>query len=206
MELEAYDAARDAVARGGLGPRTQTKISLFVCTAKQTNLWFLSAAALPPFTTAAHQFLHAQYFHELESLSLLVRITRWMPDPSLPIRAAAITAPIWSEWALVPPVPGWALAPQTFYRGLAIGHALLAGVRLTPVIPANADPLDPFVVALRRIEQDNARMLQTQIRLLKSAVPEVALVERERIIEEKQQAVERSFADLLGWLSETTEA
>ncbi len=204
MNPEAYDIARTVIERLGFSPPIQTKLSLFLCAAKNTNALFLAAAEMQPFTTVAHQFLHAQYFQEVEAVVLLAKVTRWVADPSLYARAAAVTAPIWADW--VPLVPGWSLESRGFYRGLALGHALLSGIRLTPIIPAGADEGDPFVVALRRIEQDNARMLQTQIRLLKTAAHDLSLDERERVIEEKQEAVDRSFANLLAWIAQTANA
>jgi hypothetical protein len=59
----------------------------------------------------------------------------------------------------------------------------------------------PFVVALQRIEQENGRMLQTQIRLLKEACTELPVERREAVVEEKSQLVEAAFARFLAWLA-----
>ncbi len=204
MKVDAYDAAREVIGRLGFCPPVQTKITLFVCAAKNTNALFLASAEMQPFTTVAHQLLHTQYFHEVESVLLLTRITRWVVDPALYARALAITAPIWDgAWSRLP-FPGAAVDSRAFYRGLALGHALLSGIRLTPVIPANAHETSPFAVALRRIERDDARMLQTQIQLLRAVSPELPLDEREGIIEERQRVVEGSFSAFLSWLCDTT--
>ena len=87
------------------------------------------------------------------------------------------------------------------YRALAFGHALLARVRFAAVIPADADASDPFLLALKRIEQENGRMLQAQIRLLKDSRAELPLAERERIVEQEQAVVDAAFANLLEWLA-----
>ena len=87
------------------------------------------------------------------------------------------------------------------FAALALGHALLGRVRLAPIIPANVDELDPFVVALRRIEQENGRMIQAQIRLLKDAASSLDQAERERIVAAQQAAVDDVFARFLGGLA-----
>ena len=80
---------------------------------------------------------------------------------------------------------------------LAFGHALLARVRLAPVMPAAVDELDPFVVALRRIEQENGRMIQAQIRLLKDGASPLPVEERTRLIEDEQSVVDGAFGRFL---------
>ena len=61
--------------------------------------------------------------------------------------------------------------------------------------------MDPFVAALRRIEQESGRMIQAQIRLLKDGDSPLPLDERERIIEDKQGAVDEAFGGFLEWLA-----
>ena len=61
--------------------------------------------------------------------------------------------------------------------------------------------MDPFVAALRRIEQESGRMIQAQIRLLKDADSPLPLDERERIIEAKQLEVDEAFRRFLAWLA-----
>ena len=114
-------------------------------------------------------FVHGQYFRELEFASLLVRVTRWSADPSIYAEAATLVAPLWNEWWRIQMPPGPAFDPNVAYAAVAFGHALLARIRLTPVLGNGVDELDPFVAAIRRIEQENGRMLQTQIRLLKDS-------------------------------------
>ena len=62
--------------------------------------------------------------------------------------------------------------------------------------------MDPFVAALRRIEQESGRMIQAQIRLLKDGDCSLPLDQRERIIEEKQLAVDEAFRCFLEWLAD----
>ena len=62
--------------------------------------------------------------------------------------------------------------------------------------------MDPFVAALRRIEQESGRMIQAQIRLLKDGASPLPMAEREQIIEEKQEAVDEAFGRFLQWISD----
>jgi hypothetical protein len=99
--------------------------------------------------------------------------------------------------------PAAALFPfDAPYATLALGHALLARVRIAPVIGDGANELDPFVVAVRRIEQANGCMSQAQIRLLKDAPTPLGIEERERLIEAKQEAVDTAFEQVLRWLAQ----
>ena len=69
------------------------------------------------------------------------------------------------------------------------------------MIPDNANEMEPFVAALRRIEQESGRMIQAQIRLLKDGASPLPLDEREQIIEAKQEAVDEAFGRFLAWLA-----
>jgi len=52
--------------------------------------------------------------------------------------------------------------------GLAtLAHAVHASIRPAVLLPVEASANDPFVMALRRIEFENGRLLQAQILLLK---------------------------------------
>ena len=151
--------------------------------------------------SGVEQFVISQAARELEAVTLLTRTTQWSPNPTLAMEANRIAAPLTSAWSRIL-LPGPLLDPTAVYRGLSLGHAQLARIRLLPVLPdeANAPP-QPFVVALRRIEQENGRMLQTQIRLLKNVGEDIPLDERERLIEDDQQLVDGVFGDFLAWLA-----
>ena len=70
------------------------------------------------------------------------------------------------------------------------------------MIPEKTDPLAPFPVALQRMEQEDNRMLQTQIRLLKNLGKEVPVAEREALIEQDQEMVCGVVNQFLDWLAE----
>ena len=74
-------------------------------------------------------------------------------------------------------------------------------MRTAPLIPDRVDEMDPFVAALRRIEQESGRMIQAQIRLLKDGASPVPLDERGQILEDKQDAVDDAFRCFLEWLA-----
>jgi hypothetical protein len=49
----------------------------------------------------------------------------------------------------------------------ALGHAIHAGIRPAALLPEGVAALDPFVLAMRRIEFESGRLLQAQILFLK---------------------------------------
>jgi hypothetical protein len=196
-----YDQARDRIAAAGFSPEIQSKIALFLTTAKNGNLFFHAQLQWMPNLGVVQQFLISQSARELEAVTLLARTTQWSQNPLLAADAGRIAAPLAMAWAEVMAPPGPVFNPQAAYRGLSLGHAQLARIRFLPVIPEHADPADPFVVVLNRIEQENGRMLQTQIRLLKSVGLEIPLEEREALVEQDQELVDGVFNEFLAWLA-----
>jgi hypothetical protein len=103
---------------------------------------------------------------------------------SAPGRAAGypgmsrLLAPLWVESLRV----GFSGFPRpreaTGLEALALWHALLATVRLSPILPEGPVSRTPFAVALLRIELENGRLVQTQIRLLKEGYADVPVPER----------------------------
>jgi hypothetical protein len=201
MSLEAFNRARAAIARRGFDADTQSRITLFVNAAKSVNATFLATLDLVPGMSVAQEFVHSQYFREVELASLLGRATQWTPNPLVYLEGQALATPLWAAlWSIQAP-PGPLQDEQARYRGLALGHALLARVRLTPVIPADADELTPYVVALRRLDQESGRQIQTQIRLLQDAPVALEPAAREAIVQEEQARVDTAFARLLDALA-----
>jgi hypothetical protein len=206
LTLQLYDRARAAIAARGFDAETQTKISLFVGAAKNVNAAILGAIELQPQVTVAYPFVHGQYYRELEFASLLARVTRWSANPALYATGSLMVAPLWREWWRIQLPAGPMFDARAAYTALALGHALLAKVRLAPVIAEGVDELDAFVAAVRRIEQENGRMIQAQIRLLKDAPSPLSLEDRERIIEAEQDIIEETFCRFLEWLGEGASA
>jgi len=201
IDAALYDKARDRIAAGGFTPELQTKITLVTSAAKGGNLAYQAVMQCLPGTGVVQQFLLSQQVREAEALALLTRTTQWAMDPELTVVAGRITQPLALAWSQVMLPPGPLFNPAAAYRGISLGHAQLARMRLLPLIPDSVDPVDPFVVALQRIEQENGRMLQTQIRLLKSVGTEIPLDEREALLEKDQELVEGVFNEFLEWLA-----
>jgi hypothetical protein len=201
IDPSLYDEARDRIAAAGFTPAIQTKIALVLSTAKSGNLMFNASLQWMPKLGLAKQFIISQSSRELEAITLLASTTIWDRDVALVFDAGRITAPLMMAWGQIMMPPGPAFSPPAGYRGLSLGHAQLARLRLTPVIPDNLDPLDPFAIVVQRIEQENGRMLQTQIRLLKSIGTETALDQREALVEKDQALVDAVVSQFLAWLA-----
>jgi hypothetical protein len=214
MHLEQYDRIRARIADQGLTADTETRIALLLGAAKAVNLPFLIGSEMTfgpsvgwsglggtaPATGMVHQFLHTQLFRESEALTLLGRVTRWSLDPFVYAGVAQALAPLQAESArlLFGRLP--ASGDGGGLEALALGHALLATIRLAPILPQDAVAASPFAIALMRIEQENGRLLQTQIRLLKDGQAGVPLEDREAMIASKSALVEGvfdAFLDLL---------
>lgn len=201
LRPEHFDNARAAIAARGFDAAVQTRISLFLGAAKSINAAILGAVELQPTVTIAYPFIHGQYFREVEFAALLARVTRWSSDWRLYLQATGLTSPLWHRWFRIQLPPGPAVDARAAYAALALGHALLARVRTAALIPDKADETNPFVAALRRIEQESGRMIQAQIRLLKDGDSPLSIEERERMIEAEQEAVDKAYRAFLEWLA-----
>jgi len=147
----------------------QTRIGSFLISAHGAEARLLTAALA--MKTASLVFgvreieLHAQLSRELEILSLLTRATSWQPDPML----------LWMvgrwEFAWLPQrvddVPGLMQGP--LIDAAAFGYAVHSAIRPAILLPQHIAATDPFAAALRRIEADGSRVVQAQLRFLKSA-------------------------------------
>ena len=194
------DKAATYLAEHGLGTREKTKISLFLLGAKGLNVAFLSGVEMKPFRSAADEWLHSQYFRELELIGLLQRVTDWSTDPTIYAQAMSLNA---SLCATTMGMPAWPMAmqnPEIVYSGLALGHGFLSEMRLTPILPADMPRDDIYVSVIERVEAEAGRMIQIQIRLLKEAPVELSRERKEQIIEDKRKAVADVYAAFLNWL------
>ena len=200
---DLYDQARELIARDGLGPEVQTKIALFLGAAKNVNALFMGVFELQPgFQPLPYQYFHAQFFRELEHVSLLARVTRWAWQPQLYAKGSWLGVPLWKQLVTERPRPRTAPDPRALFSALAYGHAVFSEVRLTPAIPTTTPAAEAFAGALRYMEQENSRMVQTQIRLMKDAFPELPLAEREDLVAQKRAVVGESFRGLMQWVCE----
>jgi hypothetical protein len=114
---------------------------------------------------AWHTELNSQLYRESEIVSLLLRATLWAPDPEL-----LFLLPSWEVAWLPRPTEGVTDRAQAFIIDMAaLGHALHAVIRPAALLPESAPMLDPFALALRKIELESGRLMQAQSTFLKSA-------------------------------------
>ena len=181
---------------GRVPPLQQTRVAAFLMSAHGAQARQL-AAVLPGGVHYPWQMeLHAQYCREVEILSLLTRATTWVFDPQLLFL-------VWQwETAWLPrPMKGAA----DHFHGLlvdmaALGHAIHAGIRPAALLPDGASKMDPFVLAMRKIEFESGRLLQAQILFLKG--PELADVRDEvaDAVEQRHRQVRELWTAMLGGL------
>lgn len=150
--------------QGRIPARQQTRVSAFLISAHGA-LSRQFAFTLPvQFKSAWQTELNAQLYRESEIVSLLLRATNWAPDFAL-----AGTAFLWETAWIPKPLEGISDPSLALTTDLAIlAHAVHA-IRPAALLPVDANPDDPFVTALRRIEFESSRLLQAQIVFLKGA-------------------------------------
>lgn len=154
--------------KGRVPPRQQTRVAAFLISAHGA-LARRFAFATPLQLKAGWQTeLNAQFYRESEIVSLLLRAATWVPDFILPFMAVSWEA----AWV---PRPVEEITDRALARAAdlaALAHAVHAAIRPAALLPVEANPEDPFVMALRRIEFESGRLLQAQIVFLKG--PELA--------------------------------
>ena len=200
MHLDAYDRIRARIEKTGFTPEIQTRITLFLCASKAVNIPFLTLAGLAPAGNLVWQSLNTQLFRESEAMTLVARSTQWSLDPLIYYQSTQLAQPLYQE-AARSGFSGLSGGADSSLDALAFGHALLATVRLTPIIPQGEVAMTPYPVALMRIEQENGRLLQTQIRLLKDSPGPMSLADRETMIADKIAVVEGAFSGFLSSLA-----
>jgi hypothetical protein len=148
---------------GRVPPRQQTRVAAFLISAHGA-LARQFALTLPMKLESAWQTeLNAQVYRETEIISLLLRATSWVPDLAL-----AYMATSWETAWFPAPIEGIPDRALAVAAGLAtLAHAVHAGIRPAALLPVEASADDPFVMALRRIEFENGRLLQAQSLFLK---------------------------------------
>jgi hypothetical protein len=157
MYLSPLDAA------GRVAPRQQTRLAAFLISAHGALARQLAAALPLHLRFGWETELHAQFYRETEIVSLLLHATSWTLDPELPLLSLSWEA----AWLPKPAVDVADLTQGLLIDTAAFGHALHAAIRPAALLPLEAAPQDPFVVALRRIEFESGRLMQAQILFLK---------------------------------------
>jgi hypothetical protein len=150
-------------SEGRVPPRQQTRVAAFLISAHGALARQFAFALPAKLESAGQTELNAQFYRETEIVSLLLRATAWVPDLALGYMAAS-----WeTAWF---PKPIESIADQSLALAVDLAtraHAIHAGIRPAALLPVEANPHDPFVAALRRIEFESSRLMQAQIILLK---------------------------------------
>jgi len=187
---------------GRVPPLQQTRIAAFLISAHGVLARQL-AMALPGQLSAGWQTeLNAQFHREMEIVSLLMRATSWVPDFTLPYHALT-----WEAAWLPKPVTGVTDQRQAMTIDIAaLGHAVHGAIRPAALLPVEAQALDPFVMALRRIEFESSRLIQAQILFLKSDDLKSVRDAVSAAVESRHRQVGKLWAELLQGISITREA
>jgi hypothetical protein len=144
-------------------PRQQTRVAAFLISAHGALARQFAFTLPMKIESASQTELNAQIYRETEIISLLLRATSWVPDLALGYMAAS-----WETAWLPAPIEGIPDRTLAAAAGLAtLAHAVHASIRPAALLPVEANADDPFVMALRRIEFENGRLLQAQILFLK---------------------------------------
>ena len=152
-------------ATGRVPPRQQTRVAAFLVSCHGAMARQLAIALAWQTNAAWHTELNAQLYRESEFVSLLLRATSWTPDPEL-----MFLLPSWEAAWLPRPVDGIPERVQALTIDIAaLGHALHGAIRPAALLPDSVPLLDPFALALRKIELESNRLIQAQILFLKSA-------------------------------------
>ncbi|WP_290651250.1 hypothetical protein [Aquisalimonas sp.] len=181
----------------------QTRIALFLQSVKGLNASVLAKLEWQPMDWMPYRWLHSQYYREMELSTLVGRATQWSTQPLIYMEAAQISVDLWGRTQAARYLPGFFEVDKRFYSYLALSHAFMSVIRLLPVLPPSMDlETDPFLSALKAIEEENGRQIQTQIRLLKELDAGLSRQRREGIVEDQRQCVEGCFAQFLETLGQ----
>ncbi|TCS39120.1 hypothetical protein EDC30_10170 [Paucimonas lemoignei] len=187
-------------------PEAQTRICLFLQGVKSINATILTRVEFQPMEWVPYKFLHNQCFKEVELTTLLGKSTAWSSNPMVFFAATQLNLSLWQETGAARFMGGFIKVDRNFYEYLALSHAFLSVIRILPLLSVQTNLNTPFFSALKEVEEENGRQIQTQIRLLKDMAIDLSQDEKEQIIEAQRQVVERLFLRLLAEITATEAA
>lgn len=202
QSIEIRQHAMEFFKQQEMGPDTQTRISLFLQGIKSINATILSRVEFQPMEWVPYKFLHSQCFKEVELTTLLGKSTTWSSNPLIFMAATQLNLTVWQETGAARFMNGILQVDRTFYEYLALSHAFLSVVRILPLLSVQVNLNTPFLSALKEIEEENGRQIQTQIRLLKDMEIDLNTEDKEQVIETQRQIVEQLFMRLLSEITE----
>jgi hypothetical protein len=148
---------------GRVPPQQQTRVAAFLISAHGALARQLAFALHQQIKAGWQTELHAQFYREAEIVSLMVRATSWIVDPELLMLSAC-----WEAAWLQRPLTGLSDRALALTIDIAaLGHAVHGAIRPAALLPEKPLAEDPFVMALRRIEFESGRLIQSQIIFLK---------------------------------------
>ncbi len=185
----------------------QTRVSAFLMSAHGAWMRQLATTLLMPVQDAWQVEMHAQYCREAETVSLLARATSWVFDPSLLTLAWTWETAWMPQTGTGPGIgpgshPGADHAQAMKIDLAAFGLALHAAIRPAALLPAAANPLDPFVLALRRIEFESGRLMQAQLRFLKDPALSAGRAVVEPAVERRHAQIKALWEQLVAGLQQ----
>lgn len=195
--IEIRKRAMEFFAAHEIGQDTQTRISLFLQGLKSLNASILARVEFQAIEWLPYKFLHNQCFKEMELTTLLGKSTSWSTNPMVYLAATNMNLALWQETGAARFMQGALQVDRTFYEYLALSHALMSDIRFLPLLPIHVKLDTPFLSALKEIEEENGRQIQTQIRLLKDMEIDLTREEKEQIIDAQRKIVDQLFERLL---------
>jgi hypothetical protein len=195
--IEIRKRAMEFFASHEIGPDIQTRISLFLQGLKSINATILARVEFQEMEWLPYKFLHNQCFKEVELTTLLGKSTSWSNNPMVYLAATNMNLALWQETGAPRFMQGALQVDRNFYEYLALSHALMSDIRFLPLLPIHVKLDTPFLSALKEIEEENGRQIQTQIRLLKDMEIDLSREDKEQIIDSQRQIVEQIFQRVL---------
>lgn len=204
--IEIRNQAKDFFSQQELDADTQTRISLFLQGIKSINATILARVEFQALEWLPYKALHSQYFKEIELSTLLGKSTVWSSNPSIYMDATNLNLALWQETNAARFMQSALQVDRTFYEYLSLSHAFMSDIRLMPLLPIKISLDTPFLSALKEIEEENGRQIQTQIRMLKDMEIELSRDDKEQIIESQRLIVDQLFMRLLGEICKNSAA
>lgn len=184
---------------GRVLPSQQTRVASFLISAHGAHARRLALTLAGPVDGVVQVIQHTEYCRAAELVSLFARSTAWSFDPLLPVLGLTWEA----AWLPAPVSPAGDLLTDQAIDLLAFGHALYGGIRPATILPADAEPADPFVMAITQLELESSRLIQGQIAVLKSQRLENRRDAIETALGARQKQIRALWADLLADLPQT---
>lgn len=194
---KAKEAAFQYFSTHPLDSESKSRISLFVIAVKSANAAVLKTFEFQPVDSAAYSFLHAQLFKELELITKLQRLTPWTNNWNVYKEAVEFNTKLWQETNLTHFLLGPFGLDRRLYEYLALSYAFLSEINFMSVVTIRNIDSDPYVAVLHDLEEENGKVIQTQLRLLKDIDVPLKREEREEIVEGSRARIRAIYDQFL---------